>query len=372
MTTNRTRIAAVAIAAAAMAGVFDAPASAAPTNPQIPNPQVPGNSAPSNPQLPVVAPEPEPEYWIAPPSQYQNLDYQPIPNYDYDTNRYNTPAPSEQVQFQDLHLPTAVTPSNPLIAPKDKARLGDLQFDQPNWLSDEDLNRTNSTSAVLESMVTDGWRSVGIPTDRAQRTASAQIAAGLGGAAIGAAAVGIPVTIVAAGIGCGAGALIGAGVGASITGGFGAPVSAAIGCGIGAGVGAFGVGLPAAALGAAGGAALGVAGVTPFAAGDLGEPIGIDVSNIDQAAITAQTEQVKVALSGAPGGEQLVATAEAVVTGTLPIEQQTRDFVASQPGGADVLKTVDTWVETMAPTTPGIATKLTVDAIVAGILPPAQ
>ena len=44
------------------------------------------------------APAPtEPIYWIDPPAQYQNIDYQPLPNWDYDTNTYTPPTYTDRL-----------------------------------------------------------------------------------------------------------------------------------------------------------------------------------------------------------------------------------------------------------------------------------
>lgn len=327
----------------------------------------PGLAAPAVPQ---VQPAPAPDdYWVAPPTQYRDLEYVPIPNYDYGQNRYT--APSDPVDFGQLHLPVAVDPSNPLIAPVNRGRLGDYQFDKPNWMSQDDLDRTNNTSAVIEAQVTDFWRSIGVPTDRAQRLASTQIAAGAGGFVAGATAVGVPTAIVSGAIGCGIGAAIGAGIGYATTAGLGTLPGAGIGCLVGGGSTALVVGGLGALGGGAGGAALAVAGVTPFAAGDLGEPIEMDVPNVEQAAITAQTQQVVQAIAADPVGAQVIDQVQQVIESAPSVDEQARDWVAAQPGGQDVLNGVDAWVQTMEPTTPGIASGLTVDALISGLIPAA-
>ncbi|HEY9418318.1 MAG TPA: hypothetical protein VIQ30_26445, partial [Pseudonocardia sp.] len=62
---------------------------------------VTGGETQSGTTAPTPAPEPEtvfvpqtpaePVYWATPPSEYQNIEYQPLPNYDYDTNAYVEP-----------------------------------------------------------------------------------------------------------------------------------------------------------------------------------------------------------------------------------------------------------------------------------------
>ncbi|MCL2533096.1 MAG: hypothetical protein FWE39_02930, partial [Nocardiaceae bacterium] len=138
--------------------------------------------------------QPEPVYWVEPPAEYQNIEYQPLENYDYDTNTYVAPeydyvAPL-QAQVQDLHLPTYVEPTAPIIAPRETLRLGAYQAPQPNWITDGDLARTNNTSAVIEAQVSTFWRSLGVETTRANRIAAAQIGMGAAGAVLGAAGFG--------------------------------------------------------------------------------------------------------------------------------------------------------------------------------------
>ena len=95
---------------------------------------VTGADTPSATTAPTPAPEtvyvPEtpagPVYWVEPPAEYQNIEYQPLPNYDYGTNVYVEPEnySIEPVQFDQLHLPTPVEPTAPFIAPRDTLRIG--------------------------------------------------------------------------------------------------------------------------------------------------------------------------------------------------------------------------------------------------------
>ncbi len=153
--------------------------------------------------------QPEPVYWVAPPAQYENVEYQPLDNYDYDTNTYNAPddyyvAP---LRVEELHLPTYVEPTAPIIAPRETLRLGTYHVAQPNWITDGDLARTNNTSAVIEAEVSTFWRSLGVETTRANRLAAAQLGMGAAGA-------------IGAGVGGAlAGGAIGGAIGASIWGG---------------------------------------------------------------------------------------------------------------------------------------------------------
>ncbi|RZL70572.1 MAG: insoluble domain protein, partial [Rhodococcus sp. (in: high G+C Gram-positive bacteria)] len=122
---------------------------------------VTGADTPSATTAPTPAPETayvpetptEPVYWVEPPAEYQNIEYQPLPNYDYDTNAYVEPEnySIEPVQLDQLHLPTPVEPTAPFIAPRDTLRIGEIHLKQPNWISDGDRDRTNNTLSVVQA-----------------------------------------------------------------------------------------------------------------------------------------------------------------------------------------------------------------------------
>lgn len=312
-----------------------------------------------------VPPAPaDPIYYVEPPAQY-DVPYQPIPNYNYDTYTYDYVAPtSPPVQIEDLHLPVWVEPTAPYIAPRDRVRVGDFESQQPNWMLDADRERLNNQSAVIEAQVTDLWRSIGVPTDRAQRLAASQIAAGLGGGLTGGLVAGVPAAVVGGGVGCGIGAAVGFTAGAAF---IPASVAAAgAGCAIGAGIGAAAAGIPAAATGAVIGGGLGAATVTPFAAGDLGEPIDIGLQDIDQTAITTQVDVTLEQWSHDPVGAVVVDAVESVPV----VAEQARDWVATQPGGDQLVQQFDATVhDFVTNTTPGLAGDLVAAAVNTGILP---
>ncbi|WFR72338.1 hypothetical protein P9209_28915 [Prescottella defluvii] len=258
------RVAIVPSAAAAVLVAASGAAQAAPN--QLPSqggvtsaPSTQGGvtSAPSTQGGVTSAPaQPEPVYWVEPPAQYQNIEYQPLENYDYDTNTYNAPddyyvAP---VQVQDLHLPTYVEPTAPIIAPRETLRLGTYHTQQPNWMTDGDLARTNNTSAVIEAEVSTFWRSLGIETTRANRIAAAQI--GMGAAnAVGAGVVGALIGGTFGGL---AGASMWGGTELALPGGEIIFVTNGVaGTAIGAAVGAAAFAAPAAVVGAFAGATIG-------------------------------------------------------------------------------------------------------------------
>lgn len=354
----------VAASGAAQAAPNDLPSQGGVTS--APSTQGGVTSSPSTQGGVTSGPEqPEPVYWVEPPAQYQNIEYQPLEYYDYDTNTYVAPddyyvAP---VQVQDLHLPTYVEPTAPIIAPRETLRIGDYHVAQPNWVTDEDLARTNNTSAVIEAEVSTLWRSIGIETTRANRLAAAQLGLGAAGAVSGAALGAIPGALLGGTIGGVQGAALGGVVPLPIpilpevtTGVAGTAAGAAIGGAITA--------VPGAVLGGA----LGVASGTAFGAGDLGEPIEVTAPDIDKPAIAAWTEETLAQWETNPAGGAAASAVRDAVAAAPGIDRQARDFVASQPGGDQALEQVDARLATFyTDSTPGVASNMISDAIGTGI-----
>lgn len=318
--------------------------------------------------------QPEQVYWVAPPAEYRNVEYQPLANYDYDTNTYTAPTyyvPS--AWDQSLHLPTYVEPTAPIIAPRDTLRLGTYQAPQPNWITKGDLDRTNNSSAVIEAQTSTFWRSIGIETTRADRLAAAQVAGGAGGAVLGGA------------IGGGAGAAVGVATAPGVLGdviAVGGPVGVAATAMAGEvvavpilgvvpmalAVDAAAVGVPAAVAGAAVGGALGVAAGTYYGAGDLGEPFVGSIPDIDESAITAQTQETLAQWESTPEGAPVAEAVRDIVAQAPEIDRQAREFVAAQPGGQQVIAQVDTRLSALvAESSLGVAAHMISSAVGAGI-----
>ncbi|TSD94820.1 insoluble domain protein [Skermania sp. ID1734] len=365
-----TTLTAAVVVAAAAAGIVLAPAAHADPQGGVgggPQDGVTGGgqggvsqSAPAAPDIPI--------YYVEPPAPYRGLEYQPIPNYSYEDNTYYYSEPVAPLRVEDLHLPVLVDPTRPYIAPVDRVRFGTLESDRPNWLPKADADRLNNQSAVIEAQVTDFWRSIGVPTDRAQRLAATQVAAGAAGGLTTAVIAGGTAAVVGGIAGCGVGAGVGYVVGMATTAGAAALPMAGGGCLIGLGVGAAAFGIPV-ALGAGTLGALGAASAaTPFGAGDLGESTDIGLQNIDTEAITAQTEQTLEQWSADPVGAMAVDAIENVVEQAPVVTEQARDWVAGQPGGQDVLTQVDAAVgDFVANTIPGVAGDLVGAALGNGI-----
>lgn len=308
------------------------------------------------PGVPVVesapAPAPEPveepkEYWVAPPVEYDNVPTRTAP-----TSYYENDAPIAPAAVSQLHLPVAVEPVAPIEAPEERLRIGDYVADQPNWMSDTVLERTNNSAAVYEAQVNTFWRSTGVEASRADRIGAATI----GGAAVGglgtAAAVGIPAAV--------AGGLVGGylggnfGVGLAPAAGFllpgvghvGAPVIATAG---GAAIGAAVAGVPAALVAGAVGAGVGAAHGMAFGAGDtLSEPIEMQLSQaptVDEAAVTASTRGALEQIETIPGGQQVAGAVRAAAFWVPPqiaaAGEQARAAVVALPGGAEFVAGLD-------------------------------
>ncbi len=358
-----------AIAAPGQAGITDGGGQAGITDGG-------GQSGVTTEATPPPAPAPvqtEPIYWVAPPPEYQNVPQQPLPNWDYDSGTYSAPADYSvaPVDYGQIHVPGPVEIVAPIIAPREKGRIGDWVFDQLNWVSDQDLARTNGTSAVIESQVSTFYASIGVPVDRASRIAAAQLAGGAGGALAGAAAVGVPAATV--------GALIGGTIGGTSALGLFSPVltplggvsAGVVGTATGASIGAAVLGVPAAAIGAAAGGIAGVAAATAYGAGELGEPVDVSdyVPDIDQPAVTTQTQNTLEEWStSGPIGQAVATTIRDTVAAAPAIDQQARDFVAAQPGGKQIIEQVDTALtDFFTNATPGLASSLISDAVGAGV-----
>jgi hypothetical protein len=203
-------------------------------------------------------------------SAYQNVPTRSYEEYQqgytqpkYESVVYETPGEAEG-SVAEVVQERPYDPNQgiaPVQAPEGTVRFGALMGPRPEFLSQDDADRINNTSAVLEAQGAEFFNSLGFDTTRSQR----MIASGMAGAAVGALAVGAPTALVGAGIGglagygigqtlgfaslevagvglvlgpvVGAfnGVLIGAGTGAVIGGAIGAPIGAIIGTAYGSG-----------------------------------------------------------------------------------------------------------------------------------------
>lgn len=318
----------------------------------------------------------QPATWVETPEAYapENVQWRAMPNYDYETETYVAPQDTyvAPIQVETLHLPVAVTPTAPIIAPRNMVRYGDAMFEQPNWWSDIDAERTNNTTALTEAATTDFWRSIGVETTRAERLAASQVAGGVTGAVAGATAAGVPAAVIGGLIGGTIGGVQGAAIGGLVptpipgmpivtTGVAGTAGGAALGAAIG--------GVPAAAIGGLAGGAAGVAAATNFGAGDLTEPEEVAAPDVEHDAIVDQTAATLTEWENS--GPVGAAAADAVqnLAQTAPVvDQQVRDFVAAQPGGQQVVEQVDAALnDFFTNATPGLTGNLISTAVGDGI-----
>ncbi|MFF0818575.1 insoluble domain protein [Rhodococcus sp. NPDC003318] len=304
--------------------------------------------APAEAVAPAASDAPK-QYWVAPPAEYDNVPTRPAPTSYYE--EYD--APIAPASVQDLHLPVVVEPVAPIEAPAERLRLGDYVADKPNWLSEENLDKTNNTAAAYEAQVNTAWRSVGIEASRADRIGAATV----GGAAtygLGvAAATGIPAAVVGGLIGGTLGGMFGVGVVAPAAGvvlpvvGFvsGPVLSTANGAAIGAAV----VGIPVAVVAGTIAGVVGGAQGMAFGAGDtLAEPIELEIPDaptVDPGAITEQTRATVAHVETLPGGVQAVTAVRDAVEWVPPqiaaATEQARTTALGQPGGPDLVRRIE-------------------------------
>ncbi len=313
--------------------------------------------------------------WVPTPVEYQQ-PAQPLPNWDYNTNQYTPPTNSNDnyvapIDYTSIHLPTQLeTFTAPIQAPEDKIRFGRYLADRPNWIAKDTADKTNGQTAVIEAQVTDFWRSTGLETDEAERLAAAQVGGGAAGALAGAGSA----VAIAAPIGCAVGGTIGGTSALALFSPVVTPVltipAGVVGTGTGCGVGALVAGGLAGAGGALAGGAGGVLAASAYGAGDLGQPIDFEIPDIDQPAITEQTETTLDQWSANPPVGTAAADAVRNTAAAVPVaDQQIRDAVTSLPGGEGAVAAFDQAVTDFQANTavPGLPLGMIADAIGAGI-----
>lgn len=311
------------------------------------------------------APPAEPKYWTAPPASQP--EYKPLPNYDYDTNRYDRQATyTPPVDLSTLHAPVEVERAPIYIAPPEKIMVGDIHFNQPNWVTDEDRERTNNTAGLIRSDVATFWKSVGVDADRADRVAAAQIGGAVAGATAGAMAGAVPGALIGSTIGGIGGAALGGMVPLPIpvlpvitTGVAGTAAGAVVGAAVGA--------VPGAVVGGA----IGLAAGTAFGAGDdEGQPIEVEIPDVGEETLTEETNVTLTNWESAgPAGEAASAAVENAVTTAPLVDSQAREWVKVQPGGQDVIAVVDNTLDTFFGGSAGTAAEMISTAIGNGVNP---
>lgn len=308
------------------------------------------------------APPAEPKYWTEAP--VVQPEYAPLPNYDYDTGESTPVAYAPPLDLSTLHAPEPVEQAPIYIAPDEKILIGDYHFNQPNWVTDEDRERTNNSAGLIRSQVATAWKSIGVDAERADRIAAAQIGGAVIGAATGAAVTAVPGALIGGTIGGIQGASLGGMVPlgplpAITTGVAGTAIGAAAGGAVGA--------VPGALIGGAAGVIAG----TAFGAGDEeGQPIEVELPDIQEVALTEQAAgTVEQWQTSGPAGQ---ATADAVrnVVETAPVvDAQVRQWVGSQPGGQDAIEGVNNMLGTFFNGSLGTAAEMISTAIGGGITP---
>ncbi|MDV8070823.1 hypothetical protein R4P64_30320 [Rhodococcus sp. IEGM 1366] len=204
--------------------------------------------------------------------------------------------------------------------------------------------------------------------DKASRESAAQVAGAAGGALSGGLALATPFATGGALIGGTIGGNIGMGLGNVFVPGIGWVAGGLTGTGAGAGIGALVLGVPAFITGAVGGGVAGFVAATAYGAGELGEPVDIEIPDVDQPAVTAQTQNALTEWENAgPVGQFAANTVRDTVTSAPAVDAQVRDFVGAQPGGEAVIEQVDAALtDYFQNASPGLASTLISQAIGGG------
>ena len=343
-----------AITAAVIVAACGGIATAAPTQGGVttaPSTQGGVTTAPSAPSTQggvTTAPSAPVETWVPVPVQYQGPTQQ-LNNWDYQTNTYVAPAyePNANynapVDYSTLHLPTQLdTFTAPIQAPEDKIRFGRYLADRPNWITKDTADKTNGQTAVIEAQVTDFWRSTGLETDEAERLAAAQIGGGAAGALAGFTAAAVPAATVGGLIGGTIGGTSALALFSPVLTPIGAVPAGVVGTATGAGIGAAVLGGAAGLGGAVAGGAGGVLAASAYGAGDLGQPIDFEIPDVDQTAITTQTQTTLDQWdANPPVGTSAAGFVRDVVASAPVVDQQVRSAVTSVPGGEQALSAFD-------------------------------
>ncbi|WP_137726339.1 insoluble domain protein [Prescottella subtropica] len=305
---------------------------------------------------PAYRPDPAPaapaerEYWVAPSPQIQQAPSRPAPV-------YTEPSYSPPLQQQQFHAPVYVEPVAPIEAPVNEQgakmlRIGDRIAEQPNWMTDDVLERTNNTAAGWEAEASTFWRSVGVDDSRADRVAASMTAGAVAGAAI----VGVPAAIAGGAFVGPMGVPFGGAVSQALmpyAPGIGTIPGATVGYVAGQAAGAVAAGVPAAVVGAVAGAAVG--GFVGGGEATDNELVVTELPQLPDPDPVQITNDVQSAAAGVASNPVGAAVVQAVADAPANIEradQQIRQAV-SDLGGQHVIDAIDNanqaQAEAMAP-----------------------
>ncbi|MGQ5696353.1 insoluble domain protein [Rhodococcus erythropolis] len=344
-----------------------------------PAPVQPGvtSPAPSTPTVPAPSPsvpEAPAEAWVPVPPQYSQPT-KPIPNWDYDSNQYVAPATptyTPPIDYSQIRLPAdpITTPTEVFIAPRNTVMVGNLHFTQPNWMSDNTTARTNATTNAALAAVTDFWISHNIPADQAQQLAAAQLAGTAGGAIAAAVSAGATAATLGALVGGTIGGTSGVVLAAPALTPWGVIPAGVVATAAGAAIGAGLAGVPVAVGAGIVGGIAGFALATAYGDGTNGVPTTIDVPDIDQPAITTETQDTLTSWEqSGPVGTAAATFVRDTAANAPVVDAQIRSAVSSIPGGDGVVAAFDQAVSDFQTATevPGLPLGMIADAIGAGI-----
>ncbi len=239
--------------------------------------------------------------------------------------------------------------------------LGDIHMKRPNWVTTEDMERTNKTSELIRSQVsTSTAPSASTPSGRTE-SRPARSRETVGGALAG------------AGIGAVPGALIGGTIGGNSASGSAAMCRShsppSRGCPQWSSsrpqspaplpVQRSAARSPPSPVRSPEAQPVSPAG-TAFGAGDdEGQPIEVDLPSIDEAAITEQTDTTLTQWEeSGPVGQAAATAVRDVVEADPGIDQQARDWATAQPGGQQVVDAIDGALAQFGRGSAGVAAQL--------------
>ncbi|NLU83233.1 hypothetical protein [Rhodococcus sp. HNM0569] len=359
-----------AVAVMATAGhASAAPTTSQPgvTSPSSPGTSQPGVTSPSSPSTsqPGVTTTQDWEYVPGfDPGAYRNVETQQDPDsvlvetvtpapapqpqaaqevyYYYDEGDYSGEQAEQPVVEQPAVEQDASLTENGLVKPiqaeEGKVRLGMVKADRPTWMTEQQGNQVNNTSAVLEAQGATFFNSLGVPTNRAQRVAAGTTAGVVIGATTGAVVLGAPFALVGAGVGAAAGAGV---MSIPVVGEVACLPYAMVGCiGIGAGIGAAAGRVPAAVVGGAiGGTIGGVIGGAYGAGQNVGEVAPEE--SFDKGPLTNKAREVVSQVEAMPGGQGVVNAARGTSDAFQSALWDGRNAIAAQPNGDGMLAQID-------------------------------
>ncbi|MEU6587027.1 hypothetical protein [Nocardia sp. NPDC046763] len=227
--------------------------------------------------------------------------------------------------------PQSAAPSPEVTMDPHVLRAGDTTVPVPDWVDAKTRNKVQAYLDYMEWEIAAGYDNLGFSRDESDRRAASTLTGGVVAGAVGAELVSVPAAFVGCGIGAIVGGLAGGAIGATAAG-VGLPFGAAAGAGLGCLAASAIAAVPAIGVGAAVGAILGGA-----SAGALGS--GVDIPKpaepppVIEISAPAPATQTPTA-DAVPFGQQLADDVDAftaAVPAVEPIVTSLRSAIAALP-----------------------------------------